>query len=93
MSGMTSCNCELQNINARAQRQTGAFGATSPPTWEHRHAAVGEARSKLRLCHGGKVEAKSKKEMATEVSAKTMQVAEVASAAVMTTKAAQTRKK
>ena len=48
MSGMTSCNCELQNINARAPQQTGAFGATSPPTWEHRHAAVGEARSKLR---------------------------------------------
>ena len=39
------------------------------------------------------MEAKSKKEMATEVSAETMQVAEVASAAVMTTKAAQTRKK
>jgi hypothetical protein len=39
------------------------------------------------------VEAKSKKEMATEVSAETIKVAEVASAAVMTTKAAQTRKK
>ena len=51
---MASCDCEPQNINARAPQQTGAISATSTPTWEHRHAAVGEARSKLRPRRQGK---------------------------------------